>query len=247
LPTIALPDHLEHLGELIRERGAETFFLDPLFLSLFQAGGASKSSDLFTMGPLLGSLSELCEATGVSPILLHHFRKSGVVDHDEPAGVEELSQSGVAEWTRQWCLLQRRQPYQSDGLHRLWMRAGGSAGHAGLWAVDVDEGVPTSEVGDWRRWDVTVTAAKDAREQAHQERENRKAADQERVDGEYRDRLLHTLCQYPHGETVTVLRSHAKLNSSNFNHALVALEKEGRAMACEVPKRGRKEHGYKPA
>ena len=45
--------------------------------------------------------------------------------------------SGIGEWARQWLLLQRRCPYQSDGNHELWMRCGGSAGHAGLYAVDI--------------------------------------------------------------------------------------------------------------
>jgi len=113
------------------------------------------------MGSKLLPLSELGQATGCTIVLLHHFRKSGPgSDSDEQVALEELSQSGVAEWARQWLLLARRSAYKHDGTHELWMRCGGSAGHAGLYGIDIDEGT-IDEDFDGRKWDVSVMPAHD--------------------------------------------------------------------------------------
>ena len=53
--------------------------------------------------------------------------------------------------------MQRREPYQADGLHKLWMRCGGSVGHASLFAVDIDEGVyDPDEIEGGRQWGVSL-------------------------------------------------------------------------------------------
>ena len=93
------------------------------------------------MGAALQPLTKLAQETGATLIVLHHFRKGGQPNEDEPAGLEELTMSGASEWARQWILLQRRAAYQSDGRHLLWMRAGGSMGHGSLWGVTLDEGL----------------------------------------------------------------------------------------------------------
>ena len=55
--------------------------------------------------------------------------------------LDDMSQSGFAEFARQWILLSRRKDYlDGSGLHELWMRSGGSAGNSSLWRLDVDEG-----------------------------------------------------------------------------------------------------------
>ena len=102
---------------------------------------------MFLMGSLLQGLTKLGQRTNCTIILLHHFRKGGQADDENPAGLEELAQSGVAEWARQWLLLQRRVAYQNDGKHSLWMRCGGSAGHSSLWGVSIDEGTIDPEHG----------------------------------------------------------------------------------------------------
>ena len=89
--------------------------LDPLYLALLSPETASGASNLFLMGSMLQGLTKLGQDTGCTVVLLHHFRKGGQPDEDNPAGLEELAQSGVAEWARQWVLLQRRMPYQADG------------------------------------------------------------------------------------------------------------------------------------
>jgi hypothetical protein len=103
-----------------------------------------------------------------------------------PMGLENLSHAGLAEFSRQWILLNRREAYQGDGNHDLWLTVGGSAGHGGLWNLHIEEGT-ADENFSGRRWNVTVPTASevknvvaDKKAQAKQEATDRKSADEQR-------------------------------------------------------------------
>ena len=246
LPKLSRLDHLDHFAATIDQHGLQVAVVDPLYLSLLDPATASNAGNIYTMGTILQPLSALAQEHGASLTVLHHFRKSGVVDDDEPAGLEELAQSGVAEWARQWILLQRRVPYEGDGKHSLWMRCGGSAGHSSLWHVSIDEGQLNPDTFTGRTWDVLVSPAADARRQTEQDRENRKAVEQEKRQGEHRERLLEVLRKVPDGDTAKGLREAAGLNPANFSKAISCLVQEGRAERCQVTKNGAQYDAYKP-
>ena len=221
LPRLSHLDHLDHLAATIRAEGLKVAILDPLYLALLSPETASGASNIFLMGSMLQGLTKLGQDTGCTVVLLHHFRKGGQADDENPAGLEELAQSGVAEWARQWLLLQRRVPYQGDGQHLLWLRCGGSAGHASLWGVTIDEGLIDPDTFTGRRWDVSVAPAADARAEDRRDKENRKAAEQEKREGEYRDRLLAVLRATPDGDTERALSRAAHLNPEQFGRAVL--------------------------
>jgi replicative DNA helicase len=246
LPRLCRQDHLDHLGETIRGQGIRVAILDPLYLALLSPETASGASNLFLMGAMLQGLTKLGQDTGCTVILLHHFRKGGQPDEENPAGLEELAQSGVAEWARQWLLLQRRTPYQADGVHSLWMRCGGSAGHSSLWGVTIEEGLIDPETFEGRTWNVTVSPAAEARQDAQREQEHRKALEMERREDEQRRRLLTVLRQTPDGDTERALCKAAGMKADTFGRAIFTLRQEGRAECCKITKNGVGYDGWKP-
>lgn len=110
LPKLCHLDHLNHLRATIERHGLKVAVIDPLYLSLLDAQTAGQASNLFAMGAALQPLTKLAQEAGVTLIVLHHFRKTGEPDEDEPAALPQLAQSGAGEWARQWILLQRRAP-----------------------------------------------------------------------------------------------------------------------------------------
>jgi replicative DNA helicase len=234
LPRLSQATDLEALRSTILQRGIKVAIFDPLYLCLLSSDTAGTASNLFAMGSVLQPLSAFAQEAGVTLVLLHHFRKTGQSDDSDPAGLEELAQSGAAEWARQWILLQRRIPYQSDGHHDLWMRCGGSAGHGSLWGLTIDEGILDSETFTGRTWDVEVKSVGDAREQAKRERENRKAEDQEAREEDHRRRVLDALRQFPDGATTRALREAAGLNIDNCGRATRTLLQQGKLTTCKV-------------
>ena len=245
LPRLSQATDLEALRSTIVQRGIQVAILDPLYLCLLSTDTAGAASNLFAMGSVLQPLSAFAQEAGVTLVLLHHFRKSGQPDDSEPAGLEELAQSGMAEWARQWVLLQRRSPYQGDGRHQLWMRTGGSAGHAGLWALDIDEGTIDPDTFSGRRWEVEVKPVSDAKEQAKREREDRKAAELEKTEAEHVERVKQALRDNPDGVTARRLRILTRLNADKIDRALLTLEKTGLIEPCKVTTGGGEQDGWK--
>ena len=67
-----------------------------------------------------------------------------------------LAIAGIAEFARQWILLNRRAPFVPDsGRHELRLNVGGSAGHSGSWDVTINEGRLKSDFSG-RIWEVQV-------------------------------------------------------------------------------------------
>ncbi len=246
LPQLARPDDLSALGEVILANNVDVAIVDPAYLCLL--GGDTQgrqASNIFDMGPLLLGLTEVGQKTGATIILCHHCRKN-LTEPWQPPELEDLSMAGFGEWARQWMLLGRREQYQQgSGLHRLWINVGGSAGHSGCWAVDIDEGV----LGDdftGRHWHVDVKGSADAVADNERRKEQKKAEKAEQTEFRHKQKLKEALTQCPNGETAKRLGELAGLSPKNFGPAITALLKEGRAENCQVVKGKVTYDGYKP-
>lgn len=205
VPKLTRHEHLEAMENTIEKQSIDVAVVDPLYLSLLTPETAGLASNLYAMGSALQPLGEIGQRTGCTMIVLHHFRRHGQGNDDEPP-LEELSQSGVAEWARQWILLRRRTAYLSDGRHELYLWAGGSAGHAGHWAVDIDEGVLHPDTLDGRKWEVSLRSVAEAQQEARQHDQQRRDAErQSRID-EVREKILDTFIHFPDGATKTKIR-----------------------------------------
>jgi replicative DNA helicase len=176
LPQLGDPDQLLVLQDGLKQRAVEALLFDPLYLALlcgFSGRDRAEASNLFQMGPLLLGVAQACLRSGTTPILVHHTGKPASQKR-EPLELEDLAFAGISEFCRQWLLISRREAYQpGTGAHSLWLAAGGSAGHGGLWSVDIHEGVIDDNFGG-RTWDVSVTTATQARQSAEDEREQEK-------------------------------------------------------------------------
>jgi hypothetical protein len=177
LPQAASPVDRGELQKGIQELGVEVVGIDPLYLSLLVGADAREieAGNLYTIGPLLSDLSRACLDVGCTPLLFHHARKNVALD-GQPMELEHLTFGGISEFTRQWLLVNRRESYEpGTGSHKLWLSAGGSVGHGGVWGVDIEEG-RLREDFQGRTWEITITTAGESR----REEEDTKATLKER-------------------------------------------------------------------
>jgi hypothetical protein len=171
LPQLGVEEQLDALRYGLERDRIEVVVVDPLYLSLL-AGSDARAENLFDIGPLLLWFTQTCGSVGATPILLHHTTKP-TARKLEPLDLTDLAFSGVAEFARQWILLSRLAPYEAgSGVHRLWMVVGGSVGHSGLYALDVNEGTMNDDFTG-RKWEVEVKPAGVARSE---EKETKAAA-----------------------------------------------------------------------
>ena len=124
---------------------------------------------------------------------------------------------------------------------------GGSAGHSGLWGLNIDEGTRQKDGG--RRWDVEVISAAGAYAQraevADERTEERKQHQQQTRDEKQREAILNALRLYPDGETPRVIREMAALSGAVATRHLSMLIAEGLVEECLVKKHTREERGVR--
>jgi len=247
VPQLGHAQHMAALGDFIAEHNLEVLILDPTYLMMLGLG--DDAGNLFVVGRFLKALGELSQGTGCTPILCHHLRKTRAEPY-EPPELEEIAWAGFQEFVRQWMLLGRRKRYDpaDGGHHELWMSVGGSAGHSGLWALNIDEGTRQDPQG--RRWEVEVLSPSEAyaeRVLVEEERlaRRREKARQARAARD-REAVLDALGQFPQGETARILRETAGLSSERFRSIIADLVAGGAVERCEINKHnGQRYGGYR--
>lgn len=241
LPHLGDAAHLHGLKEFLKGDEIEVLILDPAYLCLDSDGN---EGNLFLMGARLRTISELCAECGCTLILAHHTKKN----LSDPYGVPELdgiAWSGFSEFARQWLLLGRREQYQpGTGTHRLWLAAGGSAGHGGLWGLNVDEGIQPN-----RHWNVEVLKAEEVRQAVEEGKEKAKDEKQRgQVEGAMK-RICNALAKFPKGETEKVIKDTAGVSGTIARLAFSELLSTGAIVPASITKGKRKSpyQGYKLA
>ena len=239
LPRLGDFEHLLALDTFIKNHELDVVIIDPTYLCMPVGDSAG---NLFVVGALLSGLTALGQKTGCTVILVHHTRK-GVIDPFAPPELEDIAWSGFQEWVRQWFLIGRRQKYDPDqgGHHELWINVGGSAGHSGLWGVDIDEGSRQDPGG------VRVLRVSEARQQAAE-------GDQEALDAEKilqqeattksdRAKILTAFKRFPDGETKSVIRDTAGITTKRFDPIFAELLSESVLESCQIRKDNKQTYG----
>ena len=245
LPRLGQPQTRRELERFITDNGLKVLIIDPAYLCLELGDDAG---NLFTVGKKLKELTDIGHATGCTIIIIHHNKKS-VNDPFAIPELESIAWSGFQEWARQWLLIGRRELYDPEqaGSHRLWLNVGGSAGHSGCWAVDIEEGNQRDDGG--RRWEVAVQNAStaiaatiDQRETAKASRLDAKAERQVAADVE---KLLKHYRRKSEGDTAKFYREAAGLSGGRANPANAKLLADGLIEAVTITKNGRPYEGFR--
>jgi hypothetical protein len=243
LPNLDSSDDIRALGRILHRKKPVCVAIDPAYLAI----RGEDARNLFAMGALLRPLAELCDETGSAILIVHHCKRSRIIPGN-PATLDDIAWSGFAEFSAQWLLLARRRRFDPDtGHHELWFSAGGRAGHHGLCALDVDEGIPGSPEG--RVWQPTLRSAGDA-EFEHDVKFAQETEDERRlrtvaINARHRRRILETLRDKPAGETPRYFREHLALKNDRANELLQGLVEDGLIKQAPILKRNRWEAGYR--
>lgn len=246
VPQLGDAAHSEALHDFIARDNLDVLILDPTYLMMMKLG--DQAGNLFTVGAFLKSVGDIAQATGCTPLLCHHLKK-GVADPYEPAELENIAWAGFQEFVRQWILLNRRVRYDPDrgGHHELWMSVGGSAGHSGMWGLNIEEGT-RQDIGG-RRWEVDVISAADAYAgriaSASDAADERKEQQRQVKRDKQRSAVLAALARYPAGETPRLIREAAGVGSTVVSAILADLLNERAIEACMVQKNTRQEKGFR--
>lgn len=174
VPRVSDQAFLDYYQQCLKTSGAEVAIFDPLYLSI-----ENKQSSQEENGQQLNQLVKTILDANCLPIIVDHTKLSSEnVKQYQPLQLSDLSGAGKSNFFRQWLLLGRRERFEPavDGVqnHRLWLTVGGSAGHAGQWALDIEE---TNESITDRSYQFDLQAFSEVVEQSKdsrlKERENR--------------------------------------------------------------------------
>lgn len=210
-------DDVFHVDDLLRELDEKKItvcFIDPLYRSLRVGNDAQ---NIYAMGARLELLAERINEAGITTVLLHHFKKQGKT-WAEPPELEDLSQSGISEFGRQFLLLKRREQYQWDGKHLLWFSWGGSAGHQGSLLVGVDTGTRAKEL----KWQTNTWTHQQYAELAKDAKKVAKAGGEDDGKGE----LIALIRENP-GLSCNQIQDELGLDKRKILKHLTALEEAG--------------------
>lgn len=98
VPQLGRLDHTDALRAFVIRHELDVLIVDPTFIAMAEVGDSA--GNLLIVGRVLKSLVDLSAETGVTPILIHHLRKS-IADPFAPPELEDIAWAGFQEFMRQ--------------------------------------------------------------------------------------------------------------------------------------------------
>lgn len=237
VPYIPDSEHLAILDYEIKRTKATVVILDPLYQML--DGDTAMSYSL--NGQQLRTISQQCLKNGATPIIIDHAKKSS--DNAKlfsPLELEDISGAGKAEFFRQWILISRRKRWEPDQPHELWLSIGGSAGHACLLGVSIDEAI--DQTTKERGYIVTAESGHETREiMTEQRQRNLEMKKQKQKEIKLKSNCEKIIQSFLGGDPMTksALRTKSGLNESNVNEAIAVLLRSKKIEQTEKTVNGR--------
>lgn len=241
IPQLSSDEDMAELGRLLRKHSIDAVAVDPLYLAM----PSDDVANLFAQGELLGRVTALCQPLGVTPILLHHTNRS-VSRSYEPAELTDLAFAGFPEFARQWLLVNRREKYECGGKHALWLTIGGSAGHSGLFALDIEEGRRSDPGG--RYWEAAVRLPEEVRKDDRQQEVEAKALrKKEKAIAELeqdKKEVVRHLVKLKAADTYRGIRTNTGLSDAALKRVIAALLDGDTITEATVIKNGAEYEGF---
>lgn len=221
--------HLQQLRVHIEKTKTDVCIIDPFYLT---ANLGNDAGNLFIVGEKLKPLAKLMRDTGCTIVLIHHTRKNTGQNAFVKPRMEDIAYSGLPQWMRQWILLGRREAYDGDtpGSHKLWLDAGGSAGHSASFELNIEEGSQHDE--DGRRWNIEVISAQEAKLRKQTEQKQKKQDQKEAQSVNDIQKVLELLKDASKPLTASKIKADVNLQTGRNNAALDALVLSGQ-VNCE--------------
>lgn len=246
VPNLSDPEHIRALRQFIINHRLKVLIIDPLYLALGSVGDSA--SNMFSMGDLLKPLGAMADELGCTLIVVHHTSVGATrLRGSDPATLADVAYSGLPQWVRQWILLSRRSEYvPGTGRHDLWLSVGGSAGHSGLWSLQIDEGEYQPDTA--RIWSTMVSGAQEAQERTKDVVAQKK---QEAFDAKAVQDMAEVLAAIKRLKdcrgTMRDIRDQCPLGVETVRRAVFALLDSGQLATCEIKKPDRKtpREGYR--
>lgn len=240
LPQLGDPAHLLALQAFITEHAIEVLIIDPTYLAM----PGADAGNLFVQGGLLRGISGLCAEHKVTVILAHHTKKNTADPHAIPE-LDNLAWAGFAEFARQWIMLGRLEAFMpGTGEHKLWLTAGGSAGHSGAWGLDVFEGSREDEGG--RVWETTVTPAGKVFAAAKEAKKQVKILSEKQAYDDKCKKAYDWLCSRGEGATKSKIGDATGISHSLMDRVIETLCESGSIEPCKVAAKNSREYdGYR--
>ena len=236
-PQLNASNHIATLEHIILRERIDVIGIDPAYLSMNLAG--NDASNQFAVGAVLMNLTRLQSDTGATPILATHFRMH--MQLGTMPTLEHVAGAGFGQWARQWMLLNRREAFNDEnpGNHQLLMTFGGSAGHAGGYALDIEEGL----IQDGRIWQVSVSRLSEIREKLENDREERKRHHANVTHENHRVAILRSMKRFPRGESMSTIRDLTGISGRYFRPVWEDLLSSQEIEQCEFEKGKAKKDG----
>jgi hypothetical protein len=216
LPRLDSPNDLKALAVALAAVGESGLVItDPLNQMLGDGSRLNLGADMFAASPLLRAANDIITNAGWQWLAIHHCKD--LHPSNRPPQLGDVAYTAFAQFFRQWLLVGRRRAYTSDGRHALAAQVGGP-GFAGLWAIDIDEGIRDNQPHGWA---IQVRPLDEARQQAAEQQDAARAATRQQRAAKLLA-ALQQLAQDGKPATLSSLRPLTKLNNANLKEAIAA-------------------------